>query len=267
MSSLFTGIHAKLDRSHETLMAVAAEIAHFFEEEAKPWRIDLRSEEGGLRFVWRAHEVRPPPARFSVMAGEIVHGLRSSLDHMVCAMVLARGNTIGAWHKFPVHYDSAKFFEAVKSRALDGISAPARSWIESLQPFADLQRNAIVGALHDYDVINKHRLLPLAQSVLAFDNVALHLEGQDPTVAEGEEVTLASTIEVRPMRRLTPEGEDILSLALGRVHLNLRPEAQFAHFLAFEKIGLFEMQPMLPTLAAALDHVRAIITEAESNHT
>ncbi len=258
MTHPFSGIRAKLDRAQETANELDQHTRAFFALDPQPFRIEMRKDADGCVFTWRVYETHSPPLKLAVLAGECIHHLRTTLDHIVCALVAARGNSVQSRHKFPMCYDKSKFDEAVKGRSLEGISGHAVSLVEASQPFADFEKNAILGAIHDYDNIDKHRLLPLMQSAVAFEEIAMHFRGLDPTVPEGAEIQFATSVEVRPLCRLTADGEDVLSLTTGRHHPNLYPEAEFANFLAFEKVGLFKREPVGLFLAAAIARVSQV---------
>jgi len=78
---LFNGIFEKLKRADENIVNLKVEIDAFISSGEYPVIPHPNSE------MWQKavdyHRNKLVPKRFSVLAGEIVHHLRSSLDHIV----------------------------------------------------------------------------------------------------------------------------------------------------------------------------------------
>ena len=87
MAHPLDGCRAKLARAHETIQTLKQEIAIFEQPSAPPFRV--ARENVGNEFVFRVYGNPELPLRFSVLAGEVIHHLRSSLDYVVHALVLA----------------------------------------------------------------------------------------------------------------------------------------------------------------------------------
>src|SRR6267142_5338043 len=81
MTANFDGIAQKLYRSKEHIHNLEAEIERFFKESKYPFLTDNNGEI--LLEALEYHRNRPVPLRFAVLAGEVVHHLRSILDHIV----------------------------------------------------------------------------------------------------------------------------------------------------------------------------------------
>src|ERR1700761_1924172 len=80
MDHPLSGAYEKLHRAEENIEKLELEITRFFEESKYP----VISNENDQLFLEAIdyHGNRKIPIRFSVLAGEIVHHLRSSLDHV-----------------------------------------------------------------------------------------------------------------------------------------------------------------------------------------
>lgn len=86
----FSGIHAKLDRASdlfENLRREADQLLAGYQAAV----VKDRFEDGAQVFV--LHGAPPVPASWGPLVGDIVHNLRSALDHMAWQLVIASGRT------------------------------------------------------------------------------------------------------------------------------------------------------------------------------
>src|SRR5438552_2785214 len=84
MPAEFDGIEEKLERAHENIQNLKSEISRFFQECDYPVLPKLNDEK--ILEAIQYHKTLVIPPRFSVLAGEVVHHLRSCLDHIVWGM-------------------------------------------------------------------------------------------------------------------------------------------------------------------------------------
>jgi hypothetical protein len=86
------------------------------------------------RYIFKI--VGPPvPLRISVIAGEIIHHLRSCFDYIVWALASKNGLQDTEKVSFPVCQTLDKFKRAVRNGILKGVSAIHQPLIEALQPY------------------------------------------------------------------------------------------------------------------------------------
>jgi hypothetical protein len=75
------------------------------------------------------------PSRFAVLAGEVIHHLRSCLDHVVTQLVRVEGGTPDHRTEFPI-CRTREAFEVAKQRGkVDGLSVTVLNQIEAAQPY------------------------------------------------------------------------------------------------------------------------------------
>lgn len=166
MRDHLTGIRLKLNRAHDQLKSLHAEIDAFFK--TKPYRIetqvnpDAREIFGILRRNGR-HGTIPP--MWSVFIGEIIHNVRSALDHMIWQMVKfeqAGRPSTSTQLKFPI-FDTEAGFDSRCDDILAGASGDAKALIKKLQPFYTGEGHASpLWHLHALSNWDKHRNIPLA---------------------------------------------------------------------------------------------------------
>lgn len=168
------GCWAKLARADELTDALAGEIKT--DREGGYLRFSLTSEDGiGIR----VHVHRQPPFHRWVLVGEIVHDLRSALDHLTWALTVAHSGPpprpLDGWWRgveFPIFTDAALFHKQdtrgrpghgsglADLRGVDPVLLPV---FESLQPFqrgARAERHPLA-MLHALSIRDKHQTLPL----------------------------------------------------------------------------------------------------------
>lgn len=163
----FAGISKKLDRADENIVNLHKEIVSFFEASKYPVLPHPNDK------LWQEaldyHKALPIPLRFSVLTGEIVHHLRSCLDHIVWhfsspAARKAHENTI----EFPVYRKPLTPKQVPRfDGKIQGITnTRVRKLIYDLQPFHD-PANAATDPLtivHDMDRFDKHRELVICSA-------------------------------------------------------------------------------------------------------
>ena len=164
------GIEIKTDRAYETIRNLEVEVHRFLE--GKPYTIteqqQLGVEKDSLNIIDPPGPVVPPPLRFSVLAGEVLFHLRSSLDHLVWQLIIANGKDPAELQpkpEFPVYW-RRKAYESRGKRKIEGVSDKAAALIEQFQPYP---RNGDIPdfkpvthplyIIHTLNITDKHRLL------------------------------------------------------------------------------------------------------------
>lgn len=124
------GVRAKLDRAHEHLTALHAETGAFVESEAHAFRGQVQKEES--RYVVRLEMREAPPIRLSILVGDLVHNLRSALDHLITQLVVLNGEKPTNRNAFPILMEPNP---GALSQQLNGVDPEIVSWIETIQPY------------------------------------------------------------------------------------------------------------------------------------
>lgn len=168
MQSPYIGVYEKLKRVDESVRNLDSEISDFFAKSDYP--VLPQENYDALLKAIAYHKKLPIPPRFSVLAGEIVHHLRSSLDHLIWNL---SGPEYRERHStqigFPV-LEAAPSSKAELSgyeRKIKGITnSRARKVIDDLQPYRSanpIDHPLLI--LHKMDVIDKHRALLIVAAV------------------------------------------------------------------------------------------------------
>ncbi len=195
------GCREKIGRAREHVRNLDAEITEFIESAPPTITVITKSDPatGGVR---QSIVIDGPkiPLRLSVIAGEVVHQLRSSLDHLIWQLVVANGShEPSRLLEFPVVRDSTNYASAAGQK-LKGVRADAAELIESLQPYRPYEEGASIQdhpllILHDLNIIDKHRFIIATGGELNFyeskdlltwhphqlDRQVVHRLGRTPT--------------------------------------------------------------------------------------
>ncbi|MEX1100869.1 MAG: hypothetical protein WEF05_03005 [Actinomycetota bacterium] len=161
------GFHAELDRQGSSEVAIAGDVYHRFHH----------------RVVLRGRVFHPVPVvELGSLIGELVHDLRSALDHLVWELVLAEEAEAPP---FPIPRDSSwlgvgfpicfspESWESSWKRRIWGIH-PQAELFRALQPYVTGPNDPVrepLAVLHNLWNIDKHRAAPVVGSVLSISGV------------------------------------------------------------------------------------------------
>lgn len=156
----FTGIAAKLKRAKENIDNFHFEMERFFKESDYP-SLPEDDKELLLKAI-EYHKNLVIPPRFSVLAGEIIHHLRSCFDHVVWHFSVGpvknpRQIEFPVFNQRPVDKSGLTRFEG----KIQGITdSKVRSLIERFQPYnAANPLDDSLWLINDFDIVDKHKEL------------------------------------------------------------------------------------------------------------
>lgn len=183
------------------------------------------------------HCSRPVPLRFSVIAGEVIHHLRSCLDHVVWQLsdTTYRRDHSGriefpVFGKMPKGGELGKYEEKVK-----GVAKAVRAVIDRLQPYRD--SNPLMNPLwiiHQLDRLDKHREL-----LIVVSGVIRHY-GQD---------------ELRAVVGCQMPESGIPLTRKQNALMGLMRQIKYTPGIAFKKVGDRENVPVVPAVTYLIECV------------
>jgi hypothetical protein len=94
------GVRAKLERAEESIEELEREFGAFLA--GNPYEIPGKFYPKRSEYVFRFRVIEPLPLRWGVLVGEIVHDLRSALDHLLWQLVILDGGGPGKHTQFPI---------------------------------------------------------------------------------------------------------------------------------------------------------------------
>lgn len=155
------GVYAKLHRAR----VHSGELAHAEAEFrlTSPWAVAEAIEDDW--HIFHAIIMRPAPLSLSVIMGEAIHQMRSSLDHLATAAARLCDSTARDIH-FPFKERPALFDEWKKKNA-SHIRADHMDVIERHQPFATkAEPHELLRAMAEFDNEAKHAVVPPAYAFM-----------------------------------------------------------------------------------------------------
>jgi hypothetical protein len=241
----FAGIAEKLKRADENIVNLKTEIEGFFRDCKYPTipQPNDKSWQDAIDY----HRSLDVPLRFSVLNGEIVHHLRSCLDHLVWIFSSAKARAKPNNVAFPIiaTVPPTKDELARIERNIEGISnTQVRDMIRDLQPFNDGANagNHLLAVVHEMDRVDKHRELLLMVGGSA--NIVF------PAGTPTEVVMLASSYT---------QGHPLTPSQLGMVGREIKKNHQVSPDIAFREFGKWKTQPVVPSLQQISNGIRAIM--------
>lgn len=245
-----SGIVAKLNRARQTIAELKAKTEAW--ERAAVSQIEIKK--GFLQsptiYSVRARSEETVPAEFAVVAGEIIHALRSSLDHLVCALAVEAGGEIKRSHQYPICKSAAEFQKAVQRGLLAGLTDAAIAQIEGQQPYHSPQpENQAAAIINELDNRDKHRLL-IAVNATAIIPDQIHVHG------EGANITGISPPD--PIS-LGPDFQEVFNITLAEPCADFRLEFGLHSEVALADVGRLGMNPMVATIEQAFQAISEAI--------
>lgn len=239
----FAGIIARLQRVDENIVNLTGEIIRFFQASEYPVIPNPNVNREEWQKAVNYHKALYLPPRFSVLTGEVVHHLRSCLDHLVWIFSSeeARQEHESALG-FPIIADKAKLSRM--ERQIQGITNPRiRKLIEDLQPclLGDDAANDPLCIIHDMDRFDKHRELVIVTACanLVFPDASPEL--------------IAKIMAYKNAKSTMNSDDAAIALRAIKNDAKVFPE------IAFAKFGKREGQFVSPGLALLLNATRGVV--------
>lgn len=232
-ASSMDGCWAKVHRANEQIDKLGPELDLFVQAHYHAYRIvpHFNSETGKYTVIAFDDGVPSPPFRLSVMIGEVIHHLRSSLDHLVWTLACARHSNPSDKIGFPICETSIQYERAFKNGMIKGLSGRAVAIIESVQPYRrDVPRRDHLFQLHQLNNTDKHRLLVTTCGIVANPLFDINPGSGDLQIVLPD----ASTVG---LRRPTKDGAEIFSVTLKNFNAETKVDLKVSAQIAFEKFG------------------------------
>ena len=236
MTHPLDGCRAKLDRAFELTTDLEDKLRQFLSANPKPYKIkgEHRNEDREFHFVVSGP---PPPLKFSVLTGEIIHHLRSSLDHAIWAIATRKGTSPSERLQFPICDSKTGFEKSTSNGVIKGVGDEAAKIVESVQPFKQtVPGDTVLSALNKASNTDKHRLLLVVGAVAQ--------PGDKITVGDELDRIDSSPKEVAIVGMSPPQRINIASEGTSAFVINFRDpapqvtaHADFDISIAFDELG------------------------------
>ncbi len=250
MAHLLDGCWEKINRAKESIDSLHEEITNFINHDSS-FEIVGRHQKEGLEYALVAFGDPEVPLRFAVLAGEIIHHLRSSLDHLVYALIVQNGSTPSNKSQFPICSTAQKFEEACKRGQIDGVSESAKKLIIAMQPYTTpTPDDTVLAVINQYDNFDKHRLLVIVSAIVKLgEEITIGVDSEivSSSAEEGKMPNIVGLGDLGP-RKISKEGVDVFTIQLAESAPEFIAKANLVLELAFEECGLLKFALVIPTL-------------------
>ena len=153
-------IHAKIRRAGDQIDSLTADMDRFCTDIRQSIVREVHDEPDEQVWVFRGETPRAP-IEWSLRVGEILHNLRSALDHLVSQLLLANGQKPTRQNAYPIANDESKWSR--NRDRLKGVTPRIETIVERLQPYTggiNLPFDvSAFGTLHTLCNIDKHQHL------------------------------------------------------------------------------------------------------------
>ncbi len=241
----FAGIWEKLKRADENIVNLQSELVSFFDASKYPVIPDPNAQEWQQAVDY--HRSLPIPLRFNVLCGEVVHHLRSCLDHITWyfSSVQYRIEAENAI-EFPVFRKEPLTKEEIGryNRKIGGITdGNVRKIIENSQPYqrGDGAANDPLCIIHDMDRFDKHRELTIITNCVS--------------MVFPPETSVHGIVALLKYGK----GDTLSASELAAAKVAIKKNTKGAPQIAFAQFGDGESQPVVPALAQLLRAVADLV--------
>jgi hypothetical protein len=202
----FAGVYAKLDRADEHLAELKGLLLeHMTRPDLVSGTVEYDATEQKLYRDWK---VQTLPPKIPVVAGDVVHNLRSALDHTVWQLVIANGGHPTSNTQFPICSDPP----ATGLKIDGGVSEAALDVVTQAQPYAvpfDWPDHPLT-VLRHVSNIDKHR--ELARGTHGIDEVLLWYGDHEPTTPWKARLEVGEADEHSAKVRFVPLPDDVVDV-------------------------------------------------------
>lgn len=248
------GVYQKLIRAEEHLRAFDDEVRTYLD--IKPYQIVV--EDRGQKHVLILHITQDPPIRLSILLGDCLHNLRSSLDYIAFELVRLNGKETTNRTCFPIFDDPTKYAKS-SGKHIDGMSVQVQALIEGLQPYhgGDVANHPLF-ILYTLSNIDKHRYMHLTAAMM--DTIYVRITTTGPNRIRSTRNMAALRTSDRILRHKA-EIAQLPFTADEALSLNVEVQAQGRAFVSLDERGLWA-QSLSPLMHQILNHIRQGILPA-----
>lgn len=248
-------IAAKLHRADESAEYLNGLVNEFIRQNEGNNRITKDFDANGTRYSFKVSSEIPIDHRIPIIAGEIIHHLRSIFDHLIVALVKQNRCIPHARNQFPVAKTRKKFEQAVNDGYVNGVSPSALKRVEAHQPFQQsVPENTVLSILHYLDVIDKHRLLLMPMHVASFAG-ELAIRCNSPGVKITKVTPPGSTVPVSEVE------QEFFFFEVTPPHPQLDADMEPVYLVAFEKVGAFQNYGVTELIAELRERTKTIVVD------
>jgi hypothetical protein len=228
---MFESAKLKIERANQHIAELDATLLRFFQ--TKPYRVLSDFDEKFGVYGLRVEMGGSIPPQVGVIIGDVVHNLRSALEHVASdVMAAALGNEARSRSYFPMHEERENLVDTINKGEIHAhFPEVADAILNLVKPFK--RGNNLLWLVGKLWNIDKHRLPITSYGITSVEGIYARDE-RDNTIGracgrvdQGQTVRLWGTD--------TP--------------ITVTQEGQASFYVQFDEPGLLEGDPVVPTLA------------------
>lgn len=213
------GCRGKLARAEELWDELGVSLVEFLDP--RPFQTEGSFDAGPSEWVVYFRVNEEPPLRWGILIGDVVHNLRSALDHLAWQLVLLNGGEPSWRTQFPIYNDEEGFRRAQGGQSqISGMSDEDQQLVEELQPFqhpAGEEKPHHLVVLQSLSNVDKHRVVHTTLVQTAGSQFRIHgledvsgiagIAPQFGPLVDGAELARIGVVADGPEPRLTVDAE------------------------------------------------------------
>jgi hypothetical protein len=253
-------IRVKVERAKEHVRDLEIEVRSFLV--ANPYVVEFKRDAQTGEAIHYVISVRETPITMTAIIGDVLHNLRSALDHLAYQLVIVSGATPSKQTYFPISDDATKYKVEAPGK-ITGMSKTAVKAIDAIKPYKG--GDDMLWRLHRLNIIDKHRALITVGSALRSLNIGAY--GFRRMQRElSSEPYWTEIVDMPPLDAFYKVADRLFPLKEGDVlFIDKDPDPEVdeqMHFrfdVAFGESGIAEGEPLLETLSGMADRVDDVI--------
>jgi len=264
MTGSLDGVSAKIKRAEENINQLNAEIESFLRDNQTPYTVVGQLQPNATEYIFTVRGELNVPVRFSVLAGEVVHQLRSSLDHLAHSLVVQHIRSEPAWNTaFPIGINKKEYKKACERRLKQSVSSTAADLILSVQPYivSKVPEESTLWTLHQMNNRDKHRLLLVSAGGIGLvHEVTIDTHAPPPIGSQYSGPVIDSIFPQEEPSPVTKDGIELMRIILGEPYPGFQAYGKTTAQIIVEvpnKPGTY--RPLIPLLTQMLKLTRRIV--------
>jgi len=257
-----------LDRALESIENLKVRITELHSGENRPFVLEGQHVNNGLQYSMIAKGEPQVPSIISVLVGEIIHQMRSSLDHLVTALVVNNNGLPSTSHQFPICTTADLFSKFCQRGALKGISSTAFALIKNVQPYtSDTPDDTILHVVQKMNNLDKHQLLIIVSAAAYVDSPLTF--GTDEKIARltgrlGKSPIITGFESPLGLQPITPEGTLLFGVKFQEPAPEFTAEGPLVSTVVFPECGRASNIEVVDTLKKLLQGVGHTVNQFSS---
>jgi hypothetical protein len=158
----------KIGRAKKHIQELWLDVERFMED--RPFRVVIKHRPQANEYLIVTKRYKPIPDRWSLIIGDIVHNLWSSLDLAIYSMASDKATSVHAL-MFPFVWDEDGLERKIKSAQVEFAGTRVVEYIRALKPYRN--GNPVLSGVFRLDARDKHRLLIFAGQTLDVNEASL----------------------------------------------------------------------------------------------